>query len=110
MINDELLFRIREQLGFTPTDDQTNALHTFAAFLTDRNPQSAMILRGSAGTGKTSLASAIVRTMTMLRQKVLLLAPTGRAAKVFSVNSGSAAYTIHHRIFRNSLYRRKMYV
>ena len=104
MINDELLFRIREQLGFTPTDDQTNALHTFAAFLTDRNPQSAMILRGSAGTGKTSLASAIVRTMTMLRQKVLLLAPTGRAAKVFSVNSGSAAYTIHHRIYRQRAY------
>lgn len=104
MINDELLFRIREQLGFEPTDDQSNALHILAAFLTDPNPQAAMILRGSAGTGKTSLASAIVRTMTMLRQKVLLLAPTGRAAKVFAVNSGQAAYTIHHRIYRQRIY------
>ncbi len=59
-----------------------------------------MILRGSAGTGKTSLSGAIVRTMRRLRQRVVLLAPTGRAAKVFSVNSGAPASTIHRRIYR----------
>ena len=59
-----------------------------------------MILRGSAGTGKTTLSGAIVRTLKEIRQKVMLLAPTGRAAKVFSLNSGSPAYTIHRRIYR----------
>ena len=59
-----------------------------------------MILRGSAGTGKTSLSGAIVRTLQSIRQKVMLLAPTGRAAKVFSQNSGTPAYTIHRRIYR----------
>ena len=59
-----------------------------------------MILRGSAGTGKTTLAGAIVRAMVALKQKLVLLAPTGRAAKVFSQNAGHAAYTIHRRIYR----------
>ena len=59
-----------------------------------------MVLRGSAGTGKTSLSGAIVRTLQAIRQKVMLLAPTGRAAKVFSLNSGTPAYTIHRRIYR----------
>ena len=59
-----------------------------------------MILRGSAGTGKTTLAGAIVRAMVALKQKLVLLAPTGRAAKVFSQNEGHAAYTIHRRIYR----------
>ena len=59
-----------------------------------------MILRGSAGTGKTTLAGAIVKAMAALKQKLILLAPTGRAAKVFSLNAGHAAYTIHRRIYR----------
>ena len=59
-----------------------------------------MILRGSAGTGKTTLAGAIVRAMVALKQKLVLLAPTGRAAKVFSQNASHAAYTIHRRIYR----------
>ena len=63
-----------------------------------------MILRGSAGTGKTSLAGAIVRAMKSLHQNVVLMAPTGRAAKVFSLNAGSEAHTIHHRIYRRKTY------
>ena len=59
-----------------------------------------MILRGSAGTGKTTLAGAIVGAMVALKQKLVLLAPTGRAAKVFSQNASHAAYTIHRRIYR----------
>jgi ATP-dependent exoDNAse (exonuclease V) alpha subunit len=59
-----------------------------------------MILRGSAGTGKTTLAGAIVRAMNVLKQKMILLAPTGRAAKVFALNAGHPAYTIHRRIYR----------
>ena len=100
MIVDELKYKILQQFGFPPTLEQANALDVFARFLTDRNPQVVMILRGSAGTGKTSLSGAIVRTLQSIRQKVMLLAPTGRAAKVFSLNSGSPAYTIHRRIYR----------
>ena len=100
MVVDELRYKILQQFGFPPTLEQANALDVFARFLTDRNPQVVMILRGSAGTGKTSLSGAIVRTLQSIRQKVMLLAPTGRAAKVFSLNSGTPAYTIHRRIYR----------
>ena len=100
MVVDELKYKILQQFGFPPTQEQANALDVFARFLTDRNPQVVMILRGSAGTGKTSLSGAIVRTLQAIRQKVMLLAPTGRAAKVFSLNSGTPAYTIHRRIYR----------
>ena len=100
MVVDELKYKILQQFGFPPTQEQATALDVIARFLTDRNPQVVMILRGSAGTGKTSLSGAIVRTLQAIRQKVMLLAPTGRAAKVFSLNSGTPAYTIHRRIYR----------
>ena len=100
MVVDEFKYTILQQFGFPATREQANALDVFARFLTDRNPQVVMILRGSAGTGKTSLSGAIVRTLQAIRQKVMLLAPTGRAAKVFSLNSGTPAYTIHRRIYR----------
>lgn len=100
MIIDELKYKILQQFGFPPTQEQAHALEVFAEFLTDRDPNAVMILRGSAGTGKTTLSGAIVRTLKEIRQKVMLLAPTGRAAKVFSLNSGSPAYTIHRRIYR----------
>jgi len=100
MIADELRHRIRQSLGLMPTSEQEVAVSTFADFMTCRDNRVAMVLRGSAGTGKTTLAGAIVRTMTELKQKQVLLAPTGRAAKVFALNAGSAAYTIHRRIYR----------
>lgn len=100
MIIDELKYKILQQFGFPPTQEQAHALEVFAEFLTDRDPHAVMILRGSAGTGKTTLSGAIVRTLKEIHQKVMLLAPTGRAAKVFSLNSGSPAYTIHRRIYR----------
>lgn len=104
MIIDELKYKILQQFGFPPTQEQAHALEVFAEFLTDRDPHAVMILRGSAGTGKTTLSGAIVRTLKEIRQKVMLLAPTGRAAKVFSLNSGSPAYTIHRRIYREKLF------
>lgn len=104
MITDEIKYQIIQQFGFAPTSEQSNALELFASFLTDRDSRSVMILRGSAGTGKTSLAGAIVRAMVRMQQKVMLLAPTGRAAKVFSLNSDHTAYTIHRRIYREKVY------
>ena len=115
MITDELKYRIRSVFGHTPTEEQEQAMDVFAMFMTDGCPsarggltagwrdgseQAVMILRGSAGTGKTTLAAAIVRAMVSLKQKIVLLAPTGRAAKVFSLYSNHPAYTIHRRIYR----------
>ena len=100
MIIDEFKYRIREALGLVPTAEQEHAIDVFSMFMTDRDDHVVMILRGSAGTGKTTLAGAIVRAMTTLKQKMILLAPTGRAAKVFSLNAGHPAYTIHRRIYR----------
>ena len=72
--------------GFPPTEDQRRALDVFTSFLAARQGMPAMILRGSAGTGKTSLVAAMVKTLVSLRQRVVLMAPTGRAAKVLSLN------------------------
>ncbi len=58
------------------------------------------MLRGYAGTGKTSLVGALVKAMDKLQQKSVLLAPTGRAAKVFSAYAGHPAFTIHKKIYR----------
>lgn len=92
------------ECGFEPTQDQRHALDTFGRFLADRAPESVMVLRGSAGTGKTSLAAAIVRTLRRLGQKLQLMAPTGRAAKVFALTSGLPASTIHRRIYRQKAF------
>ena len=104
MINEELKYRILQNFGFEPTADQMYAVDLFARFMTDRDERAVMVLRGSAGTGKTSLAGAIVRTMLELRQKVSLLAPTGRAAKVFSLNANQPAATIHRSIYREKAF------
>ncbi len=100
MITDELKYRIRNAFAFTPTTEQEQAIEVFTQFMTDRHEQALMILRGSAGTGKTTLAAAIVKGLLSLQQKIVLLAPTGRAAKVFSLYADYAASTIHRRIYR----------
>jgi tRNA A37 threonylcarbamoyladenosine biosynthesis protein TsaE len=100
MLIDEFIYQATQELGVVPTEGQREVLEVCSRFLSDRNPNSVMLLRGSAGTGKTSLAAALVRTMKRWKQKTMLLAPTGRAAKVFSLYSGSPAFTIHRCIYR----------
>ena len=100
MIAEELIYRIRGAFGYEPTAEQQEAMNVFATFMADRGMMPVMVMRGSAGTGKTTLAAAIVRALRSLEQQQVLLAPTGRAAKVFSLYAGSAAYTIHRRIYR----------
>ena len=70
-----------------------------ARFLFEREARSAMLLRGYAGTGKTSLVSALIQTLPELRVITILLAPTGRAAKVLAGYSKRPAYTIHKKIY-----------
>lgn len=96
----EFISRILSRFGFEPTHDQRQALEVFGRFLADRSDRCVMVLRGSAGTGKTSLAAAMVATLQSLGQKLQLMAPTGRAAKVFSVHCHLPASTIHRRIYR----------
>ena len=86
--------------GHQPTAEQQHAIDVATQFMTDRDERSLMILRGAAGTGKTTLAASVVKAMTAAGQKLLLLAPTGRAAKVLSIYAGVQAYTIHRRIYR----------
>ena len=100
MITDELTYRIREAMGLVPTTEQEQAIETFAHFMTDRREETVLVMRGSAGTGKTTLAAAIVKALATLQQQMVLLAPTGRAAKVLSLYAGHPAYTIHRRIYR----------
>ncbi|MBR1548987.1 MAG: AAA family ATPase [Prevotella sp.] len=100
MIADELKYRIQDAFGLQPTAEQQQAIDTFARFMTDRREESVMVMRGSAGTGKTTLAAAMVQVMVTLKQKILLMSPTGRAAKVLALYANHPAYTIHRRIYR----------
>ena len=83
-----------------PTSQQADAFEELAKFLSFFDPQSCFILKGYAGTGKTTMISSLVRTLSSLQKRTVLLAPTGRAAKVMSNYSGRKALTIHKKIYR----------
>ena len=101
---EEFVALIERCFPFPPTRGQSDVLRVFAAFVASANPMSVMLLRGSAGTGKTTLTAAIVRALSSVARKVVLLAPTGRAAKVLSLNAGRPAYTIHRKIYRQKTF------
>ncbi len=87
-------------LGNDPTDDQSSVLGLFADYICNDDTGRIFLLTGYAGTGKTSVINALVKTLSALRFKTVLLAPTGRAAKVLSSYTGQNAYTIHKKIYR----------
>jgi len=89
-----------KNLGNTPTEDQSEALKKIASYICENNNDIIFLLTGYAGTGKTSVISSIVRTLDLLRMKSVLLAPTGRAAKVLASFAGRQAFTIHKKIYR----------
>jgi exodeoxyribonuclease-5 len=89
-----------KNLGNQPTDDQSEALKKIAGYICDNNNDIMFLMTGYAGTGKTSVISSIVKTLDLLRMRSVLLAPTGRAAKVLSSYSGRQAFTIHKKIYR----------
>lgn len=99
-LNSFFLSQIRNNFQFEPTDEQASALDLITDFLFSRVTDSIFLLKGYAGTGKSSLIGALVKTMTDFEQKTVLLAPTGRAAKVFSGYSNHPAFTIHKKIYR----------
>ena len=102
MLEDFVIGRIRAELPFEPNAEKEGLFKALGAFLVSRDERKAFILRGYAGTGKTSVVSALVRALQGLKQACVLLAPTGRAAKVLSRYSGAQAYTIHKKIYRQN--------
>jgi len=96
----DFLSSLTTAMGFTPTEEQRTAVEVLWQFFRSTDDRSAMLLCGSAGTGKTTLTAAIVRVMQWHRQHLMLLAPTGRAAKVLEGYSGARAHTIHRIIYR----------
>lgn len=104
MLNNDLSQQIKRNFSYKPTEEQENALNSFSNFLLSPSSEKIFVLRGYAGTGKTSLVSALVKTLGEVGRKCVLLAPTGRAAKVFSLYSHHPAYTIHRRIYRQRVF------
>lgn len=100
MINNHLERQIKEIFGFQPTKEQDFAIKMLANFLLSNQSDLLFLLKGYAGTGKTSLVGALVKTLDNLKQKTILLAPTGRAAKVFAAYANHSAFTIHKKIYR----------
>jgi exodeoxyribonuclease-5 len=91
--------RFLQAFGLTPTLDQQTFIHRFGQFLEQGQQHPVFLLRGYAGTGKTALVSALVQVLPAMGIRVVMLAPTGRAAKVISNYAGAPAYTIHRYIY-----------
>ena len=100
MLRDHIINLIIEQLGHRPTGSQKDLIHKIPRFVTGDESNSILLVKGFAGTGKTSIIGALVKTMRILKSQVVLLAPTGRAAKVLSSYCAHNAYTIHKKIYR----------
>jgi len=100
MLSNYLTSSFREELKHEPTVDQNQLFEKLSSFFLDKNKDNIFLINGYAGTGKTSSISAVVKSLNKILLKTFLLAPTGRAAKVFSHYSGQAAYTIHKKIYK----------
>ena len=100
----ELYGNLIQSFGFEPTDGQAVVLYHLSAFLLSEKENPTYILRGYAGTGKTSLVKTLVRTLPKIGMRHVLLAPTGRAAKILSSYTGQSASTIHRRIYQATTY------
>ena len=100
MLQDFIKNRILQQLPFEANEGQRELLDKLSQFIISPTPRKAFILRGYAGTGKTSIMAALVGALQQLQQRIVLLAPTGRAAKVLSKYARVPAYTIHKYIYR----------
>jgi exodeoxyribonuclease-5 len=91
---------LKTNLAYEATRSQEEVIEILAGFISPGNEMDVFLVNGYAGTGKTTLVSSLVRTLDHFRQKYILLAPTGRAAKVLSSYTGKPAYTVHKKIYR----------
>ena len=90
---------IQKEFPYPPTADQTEAIRRFSAFVEQSSSSSIFLLKGYAGTGKTTLIASWLKPLLKQGYKVVLMAPTGRAAKVMSTYAKAKANTIHTRIY-----------
>jgi len=100
MIQSHIENILNKNLGHKPTDDQLSAIKKISSFIITNTNDSIFLLTGYAGTGKTSLINTIVRTLENFNFKSVLLAPTGRAAKVLASYTGRSSFTVHKHIYR----------
>ncbi|WP_324288430.1 AAA family ATPase [Pedobacter sp. SL55] len=94
---------IAQSYPFAPTKEQLKFCEQAAAFLSRPNEDACFVLKGYAGTGKTTSVAALVKALPKFGLKSALLAPTGRAAKVMSNYTQQKALTIHKKIYRKKV-------
>jgi exodeoxyribonuclease-5 len=99
MLRTHIARLIEDNFDYEPTDSQRELISKLSFFLTDSSPKNIFLLKGYAGTGKTSIISSLVKTFDEFRIQYVLLAPTGRAAKVLSTYTQRPAFTIHKKIY-----------
>lgn len=100
MIKNHLKVLLSQHLPFSPTSCQGHLIDVLSAYITSHEPDEIMLIKGYAGTGKTTMIHALTQTLNSLKIRSVLMAPTGRAAKVMAAYSGMAAFTIHKKIYR----------
>jgi exodeoxyribonuclease-5 len=100
MLRNFVAAKILENLEFQPTPGQVEMIGELGEFMASDDPAELMMVKGYAGTGKTTLVNSLVKTLASLKQKSILLAPTGRAAKVLTAYTNQQAWTIHKKIYR----------
>jgi len=99
MTHETLFKNLKKDFGYSPTEDQHQALKNLSKYLVNQDNEQIFLVKGYAGTGKTTIISTLVKNLSKLRLKASLMAPTGRAAKVMSNYSGKSAQTIHKAIY-----------
>ncbi len=100
MLNTYIAGQIYAKISFETTFSQKKVVEKLSDYLSSPDSSQIFVLNGYAGTGKTTLISALVEVLDEMGIKCVLLAPTGRAAKVLTRYSGREALTIHRRIYR----------
>lgn len=100
MLTSYIVSQIYKKFGFTPTEEQKKVIFSLAEYLVSTDRDAGFILNGFAGTGKTTLIASLVGVLKDAEVGSVLMAPTGRAAKVMGYYSGAMTYTIHRKIYR----------
>lgn len=100
MIKNHIKVLLTQKLAFTPTNCQTRLIEGLAEYISLKEPDQIILIKGYAGTGKTTMIYVLTQTLQMLKIRSVLMAPTGRAAKVMAGYTGMPSHTIHKSIYR----------
>ena len=100
MIKNHIKALLQQNLPFSPTSGQIQLIEGLSDFLASEQQDDIMLIKGYAGTGKTTMICALTQTLQSLKIRSFLMAPTGRAAKVMAGYTGLPAFTIHKSIYR----------